>query len=69
MATNPTSKLQPTSKAEVDPAETAKAATTQAPAMLEDDDEFEDFPVEGTSVFRLTYHAHNVTIYPKRAEL
>jgi 26 proteasome complex subunit DSS1 len=48
MASNPTSKLQPSSKPEVDAADTAKTATTQAPVMLEDDDEFEDFPVEGT---------------------
>lgn len=40
-------KLQPTQKNEADPAQTSKTATSQPPAMLEEDDEFEDFPVEG----------------------
>jgi hypothetical protein len=42
--------MQPTqtTKSEVDPAKASKTATAQPPAMLEEDDEFEDFPVEGT---------------------
>ncbi|EXJ77345.1 26 proteasome complex subunit DSS1 [Capronia epimyces CBS 606.96] len=42
----PTTKLQPTQKNEVDPAQTSKSATNPQPALLEEDDEFEDFPVE-----------------------
>ncbi|KAJ9602114.1 26S proteasome complex subunit [Cladophialophora chaetospira] len=46
MSSNPpTAKMQPT-KNEVDPAQAAKSATNQPPAILEEDDEFEDFPVE-----------------------
>lgn len=44
----PTSKLQPTQKNEVDPAQASKPATNPQPTLLEEDDEFEDFPVEGT---------------------
>jgi len=40
----PTAKLQESSKAEVDPAKTAEQLPQ--PALLEEDDEFEDFPVE-----------------------
>lgn len=43
----PTNKLQATQKSEADPSQTSKTATTQPPALLEEDDEFEDFPVEG----------------------
>jgi hypothetical protein len=43
----PTTKLQPTQKDEPDPAQSAKAVTGSGPATLEEDDEFEDFPVEG----------------------
>ena len=40
--------MQPTqTKTDVDPAQASKSATAQPPAMLEEDDEFEDFPVEG----------------------
>ncbi|KAI1630441.1 26 proteasome complex subunit DSS1 [Exophiala viscosa] len=39
-------KLAPTQKSEVDPAQTSKTASNQPPALLEEDDEFEDFPVE-----------------------
>jgi len=42
-------KLAPTQKSEVDPAQTSKTASNQPPALLEEDDEFEDFPVEGTN--------------------
>ncbi|OCT52336.1 putative 26S proteasome complex subunit sem-1 [Cladophialophora carrionii] len=52
MSSNPpTAKMQPTQteKTEVDPAKASKTATTQPPAMLEEDDEFEDFPVEDWS--------------------
>jgi hypothetical protein len=43
----PTAKLQPTQKDEPDVSQTSKPASNQPPAMLEEDDEFEDFPVEG----------------------
>jgi hypothetical protein len=43
----PTTKLQPQNKDESDPAQTSKPVGNQAPALLEEDDEFEDFPVEG----------------------
>jgi hypothetical protein len=39
---NPTAKLQEDKKAEIDPAK-----TPSQPNTLEEDDEFEDFPVEG----------------------
>lgn len=42
-------KLAPTQKNEVDPAQTSKTASNQPPTLLEEDDEFEDFPVEGTN--------------------
>jgi len=45
----PTAKMQPTTKNEPDPAQTAKSASNQTPALLEEDDEFEDFPVEDWS--------------------
>jgi 26 proteasome complex subunit DSS1 len=44
----PTAKMQPTQKTETDLSQTSKTATNPPPAMLEEDDEFEDFPVEGT---------------------
>jgi hypothetical protein len=43
----PTTKLQPTQNNDPDPAQTSKVPSNQAPATLEEDDEFEDFPVEG----------------------
>lgn len=46
----PTSKLQPGQKSEADPSQTSKTATAQQPVLLEEDDEFEDFPVEGTNL-------------------
>lgn len=42
----PTAKLQPTKSSEPDPAQASKPVE-KAPALLEEDDEFEDFPVEG----------------------
>ncbi|KAK5055129.1 26S proteasome complex subunit [Exophiala bonariae] len=45
----PTSKLQPGQKSEVDAGQTSKTATAQQPVLLEEDDEFEDFPVEDWS--------------------
>lgn len=50
MSSSAPSKTQSTetSKPDVDPAQTSKTASNQAPTMLEEDDEFEDFPVEGT---------------------
>jgi len=47
----PTAKMQPSesSKTEVDSAQASKTATNPPPAMLEEDDEFEDFPVEDWS--------------------
>ena len=45
----PTAKLQPTQSNEADPSKTSKPVSTQGPAILEEDDEFEDFPVEGQS--------------------
>jgi hypothetical protein len=50
MSTAPTAKLQPEQSSKADPAKTSETATatnTTAP-NLEEDDEFEDFPVEGT---------------------
>ena len=46
----PTTKLQPTKSTEADPAAAASAQNQPAkpPNTLEEDDEFEDFPVEGT---------------------
>jgi len=51
MSSNAPSKTQATeaTKTDVDPAQTSKTASNQAPAMLEEDDEFEDFPVEDWS--------------------
>jgi len=43
-STTPTAKLQPTKSVSADPAATSKP--TANPALLEEDDEFEDFPVE-----------------------
>ena len=48
----PTTKLQPSQNNEADPAQTAKPPG-QGPATLEEDDEFEDFPVEGTADYYL----------------
>ena len=42
---NPTAKLQEDKKAEIDPAKTSQQPSQ--PNTLEEDDEFEDFPVEG----------------------
>jgi len=42
----PTAKMQPTPNSEADPSQTSKTASNQPPATLEEDDEFEDFPVE-----------------------
>jgi hypothetical protein len=50
MSQAPTAKLQPTQSNEPDPAKTSGTAAPAAkdPAqILEEDDEFEDFPVEG----------------------
>lgn len=44
----PTTKLQDTKANEADPA-AASNPVKQAPALLEEDDEFEDFPVEDWS--------------------
>jgi len=38
--------MQPTPDSEADPSQTSKTASNQHPATLEEDDEFEDFPVE-----------------------
>lgn len=46
MSSAPTSKLEPTKSKEADPAQSSKPAKPVA-ALLEEDDEFEDFPVEG----------------------
>lgn len=43
----PTAKAQSNQKPEPDAGEVSKTATAPAPALLEEDDEFEDFPVEG----------------------
>jgi len=45
----PTAKMQPTQKTEADAGQTSKTASNPPPAMLEEDDEFEDFPVEDWS--------------------
>jgi len=43
----PTAKLTPSKPNTADPAATSKTTTAKAnPALLEEDDEFEDFPVE-----------------------
>ena len=42
---NPTAKLQEDKKPEIDPAKTSQQPSQ--PNILEEDDEFEDFPVEG----------------------
>jgi hypothetical protein len=42
---NPTAKLQEDKKPEADPAKTSQPPLQ--PNILEEDDEFEDFPVEG----------------------
>jgi hypothetical protein len=44
-SSNPTAKLQEDKKSEVDPAKTSQPPSQ--PNILEEDDEFEDFPVEG----------------------
>lgn len=49
MASAPTAILEPTKSNEPDPAKASKP-TPANPALLEEDDEFEDFPVEGTQV-------------------
>jgi len=38
--------MQPAQKNEADPSQTSKTKSIQTPALLEEDDEFEDFPVE-----------------------
>ena len=50
MSQVPTAKLQPNKSNEPDPTAGAGAPKTPNPtaALLEEDDEFEDFPVEGT---------------------
>lgn len=48
MSSAPTAKLEPTKSNEPDPSKTAKPVE-KAPALLEEDDEFEDFPVEDWS--------------------
>ncbi|OAP54500.1 hypothetical protein AYL99_10948 [Fonsecaea erecta] len=45
----PIAKMQPTQKTEVDAAQASKTTSNPPPAMLEEDDEFEDFPVEDWS--------------------
>lgn len=47
----PTAKLQPTKSTEADPAKASKPVE-KTPALLEEDDEFEDFPVEGMQQLR-----------------
>ncbi|KAJ4538733.1 26S proteasome complex subunit [Exophiala dermatitidis] len=54
----PTAKMQPTQKNEVDPAQASKTATNPQPALLEEDDEFEDFPVEGMEAIYSSVSAH-----------
>ena len=44
-SSNPTAKLQEDKKPEIDPAKTSQQPSQ--PNLLEEDDEFEDFPVEG----------------------
>jgi hypothetical protein len=44
-SSNPTAKLQEDKKPEIDPAKTSQQPSQ--PNILEEDDEFEDFPVEG----------------------
>jgi hypothetical protein len=48
---NPTAKLQEDKKAEIDPATTSQPSSQ--PNTLEEDDEFEDFPVEGELRLRI----------------
>ncbi|KIV89015.1 hypothetical protein PV10_08634 [Exophiala mesophila] len=48
-STAPMSKLQPSENNEADVSQTSKTTANQAPALLEEDDEFEDFPVEDWS--------------------
>ena len=48
----PTAKMQPTQKTEADAGQVSKTSSNQPPAMLEEDDEFEDFPVEGRKSHR-----------------
>lgn len=55
----PTSKLQPTQSNEPDPAQTSKVPVGQGPATLEEDDEFEDFPVEGERPFSSATRTEN----------
>ena len=45
-SSNPTAKLQEDKKSEIDSANTSQQQPSQ-PNTLEEDDEFEDFPVEG----------------------
>lgn len=51
----PTTKLQPTKSNEPDAAAAAAGQKPQNtnPSLLEEDDEFEDFPVEGISLWLL----------------
>jgi len=46
-STTPTAKLQPSKSTTADAAAASKPTQTNT-ALLEEDDEFEDFPVEGT---------------------
>jgi len=47
----PTAKLEPTKTNEPEPGKASKPVE-KAPALLEEDDEFEDFPVEGRWQYR-----------------
>lgn len=55
MSSAPTAKLEPTKTNEADPAQASKPVK-QAPALLEEDDEFEDFPVEGKHMWSTLRH-------------
>ena len=59
MSSAPTAKLEPTKSNEPDPSKTAKPVE-KAPALLEEDDEFEDFPVEGEESGKILQTAADV---------
>jgi 26 proteasome complex subunit DSS1 len=56
-STTPTAKLQPSKSTTADPAAASKPPQTNT-ALLEEDDEFEDFPVEG-----MQHTLHYIPIY------
>lgn len=64
MSEAPTTKLQPQGANEADPSKSSKPVQNQGQALLEEDDEFEDFPVEGrTKISKHGIFEHRLIIH------